>query len=398
MTTPAPDPKPAKLALQDGTVFTGWSFGADAETEGEVCFNTGMTGYQEILTDPSYRGQIVTMTYPLIGNYGVNAEDVESRRPFVAGFVVKEPSRMHSNFRAGLSLDEYLRRNGIPGLAGIDTRALTRKLRTQGALNGVLSTRDLDDESLIAKARKAPGLDGRDLVAEVLPECPAAWSGGYDTPFSPKDTAVAGKLLASAPRRPDGRPWKVAALDFGAKHNILRSLTEGGCEVTVLPGNTPAEAILERKPDGLFLSNGPGDPAAVQYGIKTIRALTGKLPIFGICLGHQLLGLSLGAGTYKLKFGHRGANQPVLNLDNGRTEITSQNHGYAVDPEQLKKVGGEPTHINLNDGTLEGFRHKELPLFCVQYHPEASPGPHDATYLFAEFAKMMATGKPPKYG
>jgi carbamoyl-phosphate synthase small subunit len=388
---------PAKLALQDGTVFSGWSIGADAEADGEVCFNTSMTGYQEILTDPSYRGQIVTMTYPLIGNYGVNTEDVESRRPFAAGFVVKELSRAASNFRSQMGLDEYLRRNGIPGIAGIDTRALTRRLRTQGALNGVISTRDLDDESLVAKARSAPGLVGRDLVAEVVPEQPCDWRTGYDNPFHPKAAATAGALLASAPRRPDGKPWKVVALDFGAKFNILRNLTESGGEVTVLPGNTPAEAVLERKPDGLFLSNGPGDPAAVTYAIQNIRKLTGKVPIFGICLGHQLLGLSLGAGTYKLRFGHRGGNQPVLNLDNGRTEITSQNHGFAVDVEQLRKVGGEPTHVNLNDGTNEGFRHKELPLFCVQYHPEAAPGPHDATYLFRCFAEMMATGRPPKY-
>jgi len=387
----------AKLALQDGTVFSGWSFGAVGECDGEVCFNTSLTGYQEILTDPSYRGQIVCMTYPLIGNYGINFQDVESRKPFLSGFVVKEPSNIVSNFRSQMTLDQYLRTNGIPGIYGIDTRALTRRLRVGGAMTGILSTTDLDDVRLVNKAKNAPGLVGRDLVSEVLPEKSFPWTEGFHSGFDPGSTTTAGSLLRGAAKPDGGGEWNVVAVDFGAKYNILRNLVEAGCKVTVVPGGTSAEAILEHKPDGVFLSNGPGDPAAVSAGIKSIQGLLGKVPIFGICLGHQLLGLALGAGTFKLKFGHRGGNQPVKNLDNGKTEITSQNHGFAVNPDDLARLGAEPTHVHLTDGTLEGFRHKDLPMFCVQYHPEASPGPHDATYLFASFAQSMKTGRPPTF-
>lgn len=371
-----------KLALEDGTIFTGQAFGAEGTHDGEVCFNTSMAGYQEILTDPSYAGQIVTMTYPLIGNYGVNLEDLESRRPQVEGFVIKELARRRSNFRATAALDEWLKEEGVVAIEGVDTRAITRKLRTKGAMNGSISTEILDDAALVARAKAWPGLVGRDLVKTVAPGEPFEWQRGFESPFA-------------IPPRGGERKFNVLALDCGMKHNILRNLVEAGCRVTVLPPNTPAGAILERKPDGIFVSNGPGDPEPVSYAIDTLRGLVGKVPIFGICLGHQLLGLALGASTYKLKFGHRGGNQPVMNLATRRVEITSQNHGFAVATDTLVKVGGVPTHENLNDKTLEGFMHRDMPIFSVQYHPEASPGPHDATYLFDCFIDMMTTGRAP---
>jgi carbamoyl-phosphate synthase small subunit len=366
----------AKLALEDGTIYTGLAFGAAGETFGEVVFNTSMTGYQEVLTDPSYKGQIVTMTYPEIGNYGINAEDQESRRPQVEGFVVRELTRVPSNFRAHGSLDAYLAANGIPGIEGIDTRSLVRRLRVRGTMTGVLSTTDLDDASLVHKARSRPNIVGRDLVREVVPEQPFAWSEGFKSRF------IAQELHA----RP-GSPH-VLAMDFGMKWNILRCLVQTGCKVTVVPGTATADQVLSYKPDGIFLSNGPGDPEPLSYAISTISQLAGKKPIFGICLGHQLLGLALGAKTFKLKFGHRGANQPVLNQKTQKVEITTQNHGFAVNLDSLPR-DLEATHINLNDGTLEGMRHRRWPIFSVQYHPEASAGPHDSTYLFEEFRKML---------
>lgn len=371
--------KPAKLALEDGTVLTGVSFGADGEVDGEVVFNTSMTGYQEILTDPSYRGQIVTMTYTEIGNYGVNDEDVESRNLHLAGFIVRESSRRESNFRSQGSLADYLVQHDIVALAGIDTRALVRRLRIHGAMKGVLSTVDLDSDRLIKKAIESPGLVGRDLVKEVLPEGSSTW----DAPLSP----WAGPSEASAP---DQKKTHVVAIDFGMKWNIARHLVDEGCRVTVLPGTCSAEDVLATEPDGVFLSNGPGDPEPLDYAIEMIRGVLGKKPVFGICLGHQLLSLACGAKTFKLKFGHRGANQPVLNCESGRIEITSQNHGFAVDEESLPDELAV-THRNLNDDTVAGVKHRELPAFGVQYHPEASAGPHDSRYLFRQFRDLMAS-------
>ncbi len=375
-----PETRVAKLALEDGTVFTGRAFGASGTTEGEVVFNTSMTGYQEILTDPSYKGQIVTMTYPLIGNYGTNPEDVESRRPHVAGFIIKELSPVTSNYRSNLSLHEYLVEYKIIGIEGIDTRALTRRLRIRGAMRGVLSTEVLDNAALVAKARGAAEMLGADWVKAVKPDESYAWAED------------AGDWKLGDVYRGDG--LHVVAIDCGAKQNILRNLCERGLKVTVLPPDVTAEEIMSHRPDGLFVSNGPGDPAVLDYAVRPIKALIGKLPIFGICLGHQLLGRALGAETFKLKFGHRGGNQPVKNLDTGRVEITSQNHGFAVEGKSLEAAGGIITHVNLNDKTVEGFRHKDLPIFCVQYHPEASPGPHDATYLFDAFIELMKTKRP----
>jgi len=371
----------AKLALEDGTVFTGRSIGAAGTTEGEVVFNTSMTGYQEILTDPSYKGQIVTMTYPLIGNYGINRQDVESRRPHAAGFIIRELAPLHSNWRADMSLEQYLKENNIVGIDGIDTRALTRRIRITGAMRGILSTELLDDAQLVARARGAAQMLGADWVKAVKPQKQYEWD---------EDQGVwsLGKV-----ERGDG--LHVVALDCGAKSNILRHLAERGVKVTVLPPDTTAEEIMKHRPDGMFVSNGPGDPAALDYAVKPIKGVLDKVPTFGICLGHQLLGRAIGASTYKLKFGHRGGNQPVKNLDTGRVEITSQNHGFAVDQQSLESAGGVVTHINLNDNTVEGFRHSKLPVFSVQYHPEASPGPHDAAYLFDAFIEMMKTKKAP---
>ncbi len=362
-------------------MFTGKAFGAAGTSEGEVVFNTSMTGYQEILTDPSYRGQIVTMTYPLIGNYGINRRDVESKRPHVAGFVIKELSPIYSNYRADLSLDEYLKQNNIIGIQGIDTRALVRKLRITGAMRGILSTEILEDAELVRRAKHGAQMAGADWVQAVKPDKEYGWSEDQ------------GEWGLGKVERGDG--LHVVALDCGAKSNILRHLVERGIKVTVLPPDTTAEEIRRHRPDGLFISNGPGDPAVLDYAVKPIKGVLNEMPIFGICLGHQLLGRAIGAQTYKLKFGHRGGNQPVMNLDTGRVEITSQNHGFAVDRKSLESAGGVVTHLNLNDNTVEGFRHKTLPVFCVQYHPEASPGPHDAAYLFDAFVEMMKTKKAP---
>ncbi len=384
--------QPAKLALEDGTVYTGISFGALGEVDGEVVFNTSMTGYQEILTDPSYRGQIVTMTYPQIGNYGANAEDVENARPYLAGFAVREVSRVASNFRSDRTLSEYLQENGVVAIAEIDTRALVRRIRTLGAMKGVLSTVDLNDASLVAKAKASPGLVGRDLVREVLPDGPREWEEGL-SPWARLETAPSAATIAADSPLSHGPPLPapdrhVVALDYGMKWNIARHLRDEGCRVTILPGSATADEVMALHPDGVFLSNGPGDPEPLDYAIGTIRELLGKVPIFGICLGHQLLSLACGARTFKLKFGHRGANQPVLNLQTGRVEITSQNHGFAVDEESLPP-DLEVTHRNLNDDTIAGVRHRSLPAFSVQYHPEASAGPHDSRYLFRQFREMM---------
>jgi carbamoyl-phosphate synthase small subunit len=373
----------AKLALEDGTVFTGTSIGAKGEVDGEVCFNTSMTGYQEILTDPSYRGQIVTMTYPEIGNYGVNRQDLESAKPHLAGFVVRQRSRVASNFRSDETLEDYLDRHGVVGIAGIDTRALVRRIRDQGAMKGVLSTTDLDDRRLVAKAKASPGLVGRDLVREVMPDQPRDWNERLH------ELARLGGQGESPPAsRLSPCDAHVVAIDYGMKWNIARHLADMGCRVTILPGTATADEVLALKPDGVFLSNGPGDPEPLLYAIETIRGVLGKAPVFGICLGHQLLSLACGAETFKLKFGHRGANQPVMNHETGKVEITSQNHGFAVSPDSLP-ADLEVTHTNLNDRTIEGVRHRRLPAFSVQYHPEASAGPHDSSYLFGRFRALM---------
>ena len=371
----------AILALADGTVFEGEQFGATGETVGEVVFNTSMTGYQEVLTDPSYKAQIVTMTYPLIGNYGCNEVDIESICAQVEGFVVREYSTYHSNWRSQWSLEEYLEKYQIIGIQNIDTRALTRRLRVEGVMNGCLATehtdKKLDPECLIEKARAWHGLIGQDLVQRVTCPNTYTWSEQHSTTgFENGDSSS------------NDKKYQVIAIDFGVKYNILRQLTEHGCDVQVVPANTTVDEILDSNPDGVFLSNGPGDPMPLEYATKTIRELIGKKPLFGICLGHQLLSLALGGKTYKLKFGHRGANQPVKFMETEQVEITSQNHGFCVDIDSLPN-NVDITHINLNDNTLEGIKHREYPAFSVQYHPEASPGPHDASYLFSRFTQMM---------
>ena len=381
----------AILALEDGTVWQGTAFGARATACGEVCFNTSMTGYQEILTDPSYKAQIVTMTYPHIGNYGVNALDVESWQPHVSGFVVRELSPVVSNWRADSTLADYLGRHGIPGIAGVDTRALTKRLRVRGALNGLISTEGLAENEAVARAREWPGLAGVDYVKEVSHRQAFDWdpedrqSASFRLVFGPHESPGASPDRASLP--PADIP--IVAYDFGIKYNILRRLRQHGFRAHVVPAWTPAAEVLRRQPAGVFLSNGPGDPSALPYAVEAISDLIRHgMPLFGICLGHQILGQALGGKTFKLKFGHRGANQPVKDFESGRVEITSQNHGYAVDPKSLPSDVAV-NRINLNDQTVEGLRHKAKPIFCVQYHPEASPGPHDSTPLFREFRELL---------
>lgn len=368
----------ARLVLSDGTIFRGTAFGHLDQASGEVVFNTGMTGYQEILTDPSYKGQIVVMTYPLIGNYGVNLEDFESRAPFVEGFVVRELARLHSNFRSSQDLASFMAKHNIVGIEGVDTRAITKRIRVHGAMNGIIAVGDESDEALQERAKALPSMEGQDLVKLVTSAKAGPWQEGMNSEFSP-----------SMPELSDDRRFKVTVFDFGVKFNILRHLTERGCELQVVPASCSAEEVLASKPDGVFLSNGPGDPAAVTYAIDTVRELVGKVPIFGICLGHQILSLALGGKTYKLKFGHHGCNHPVQDVDSGRIEITSQNHGFAVDTDSLKQQGVRLTHINLNDQTVEGLEKADAEAFSVQYHPEAAPGPHDSGYLFDRFVEMM---------
>ncbi len=369
---------PARLVLEDGTVLVGRGFGASTDSVGELVFNTSMTGYQEILTDPSYRGQTVLLTQPHIGNYGVTHEDEESPKLWLSALVVREACERASNFRSAMELSDYLAQHGVPGIDGVDTRMLTRAVRDRGEQR-VLITRDMTstDAQLVEKVRKAPKVADVDHVLKVTTPQPYEWKKGYESPFSPP-----------SPSKPGGKRRTIVAYDFGAKRNILRSLAACGLDVIVVPAETPAAAVLERKPDGVFLSNGPGDPAICRYAIESAKILVHKLPVFGICLGHQILGHVFGGKTYKMKFGHHGGNQPVIDLTTGKVEITSQNHSYAVDPQSLPD-GVVMTHKNLNDNTCEGLRHKELPVFSVQYHPEAAPGPHDALYLFKRFVELL---------
>jgi carbamoyl-phosphate synthase small subunit len=371
--------KSAILALEDGTVFEGRSFGAPTERSGEVVFNTALTGYQEVFTDPSYSGQIVILTNPQIGNYGTSTEDSEAPRPYIEGLVVREFSAVASNWRSDAEANTFLSRHGIPVVSDLDTRALVRHLRTRGVMRGVLSSQEADPQKLVEKARGIPTMTGLDLASRVSTAEPYEWS-------KPVEACSPSEFVA----RPQEAKHHVVAYDFGIKRNILRRLVQVGCRVTVVPALTSAEDVLALRPDGIFLSNGPGDPEPLQTQVANIRKLIGKKPIFGICLGHQLLGLAMGGKTYKLKFGHRGANHPVRNELNKKVEITSHNHGFAVDPDSLNLNEVEITHMNLNDETLEGFRHRSEPVFCVQYHPEAAPGPHDSHYLFDDFVELMS--------
>jgi carbamoyl-phosphate synthase small subunit len=375
----------AWLALEDGTVYKGESFGATGETTGEVVFNTSMIGYQEILTDPSYKGQIVTMTYPMIGNYGVNPEDLESICPHVEGFIVKEYQPHPSSWRSKNSLSDFLSEHDVIGITGIDTRALTRRLRVDGVMRGIITTEDLDQARVKALAKDVPSLVGVDMVREVSTKEPYKWEQNSRIPVTLSDTQPDGVWQTFE----EEGLYRVVVMDYGAKHNILRCLSHRGCQVLVLPADSSAELVLRLNPDGIMLSNGPGDPDAVDYAIAELKSLIDQKPIFGICIGHQLLGLALGGKRFKLKFGHRGANQPVQQVDTGKVEITSQNHGFAIDADSLDTSLVELTHINLNDRTLEGIAHRRYPVFSVQYHPEASPGPHDANHLFDQFIESM---------
>jgi carbamoyl-phosphate synthase small subunit len=372
----------ARLALADGSIFTGDAWGATATRGGEVVFNTAHTGYQEVITDPSYCGQIICMTCPLQGNYGINPADDESPRSWIEGFAVRELANRRSNFRSTKDLEDVLHEAGVPGISGIDTRALTLRLRVSGAINGVLSSEDYSDADLLAKAKSLPSMAGQDLVSRVAPTASSEWTAGFD--------GIAAERARSLPIN-----QHVVAIDCGMKRNILRHLVDMGCKVTIVPAKTRAAEIRQLKPDGVFISNGPGDPEPVAHVIETLRTLADDTPIFGICLGHQLLALALGAKTFKLKFGHHGYNHPVKNLLTGRVEITSQNHGFAVSEDSLRSAGLEQTHVNLYDSTVEGFRDRERPIFAVQYHPEAAPGPHDAGYLFDCFRQMLVSKAPP---
>jgi carbamoyl-phosphate synthase small subunit len=384
----------AILALEDGRIFRGRAFGAPAERTGEVIFNTSLSGYQEIVTDPSYCGQIVVLTNPEIGNYGVNSLDQESIKPFIEGLVVREYSPVASNWRSESLIDEYLKRHGVPAISEIDTRALVRHLRDRGSMRAVLSSVDFDEKNLVEKARRSPSMVGLDLAKVVTCKESYAWRLASADIFShgKKADSIHRRSGVNADAHATACRFRVVAYDFGIKHNILRRLTDVGCDVTVVPAQTSAEDALALKPNGIFLSNGPGDPEPVTYAVETIKKLLGRKPIFGICLGHQLIGLALGGKTFKLKFGHHGGNQPVKNLVTGKVEITAQNHGFAVNPESLRDKDVAITHLNLNDHTCEGLRHRSLPVFSVQYHPEASPGPHDASYLFQDFIRTMSAG------